>query len=459
MDVIDTKNRKVIDMTIGKPLKLILMFAIPLFIGNIFQQIYSMVDTMIAGYFLGDLAIASIGATSSLSGFIIDFAIGMNSGFAIVITQKFGAKNLKDIKKSIASSLELNIIITIFLTIISLIFLKPLMHFMKTPNSIFNDAYKYIFIICIGMVTTIFYNSFAGILRSFGNSKIPLYFLILSSIINIILDLLFIIVFKTGIAGAALATIISQGVSAILEGIYILNKYKEYLPNKKDFKFNKIILKTLIVNGISMALMYCVIDFGSIIFSRANNNLGENIISAHTAARRLISIMSAPLGTLATALSTFVGQNYGAYKLDRIKKGLHNTFSLQIIWSLFSLLIILTLAPFLVKLTTGSKNIEIINNAVLSLKWHVSCFIPLGLLVSLRMSMQAMNRKIAPITSSCLELSMKVLSAIVFIPKLGFLGTCITEPITWIIMFIFLLIAYLIQRKNMFKTNINNDLI
>ncbi|MCM1166479.1 MAG: MATE family efflux transporter [Lachnospiraceae bacterium] len=449
---------KVTDMTSGSPVRLILTFAVPLFIGNVFQQIYSMVDTMIAGYNLGDDAIAAIGATSALYGLLINLASGLNSGYAIVITQRFGAHDEKKLRGSIAGTVVLDAGITVALTALSLIFLKPLMRFMNTPDAIFTEAYKYIAVICAGMAATVCYNMFAGILRAVGNSRAPLYFLMISSALNIALDLLFVAVLKTGVSGAAFATVIAQAVSAALCGVYVFKKYRAILPSRDDFRECRKTFSELLPQGIAMGLMLCVVDLGSVIFQRANNDLGESIISAHTAARRIIVIMMQPLGTISTASSTFVGQNFGARKLSRIKFALKRVMLMEIAWSAFSCALIFLFGGALVRFTTGTEDIEIVENAVTSLRWHLSFFPVLGCLLALRTAMQAMGRKLAPIISSCLELGMKILSAAILIPRLGFLGTCVTEPFTWVIMFAFLGGAYLAIRKRVFPDN-ENDIL
>lgn len=441
---------RVNDMTQGDPVRLILAFAIPLFIGNIFQQVYSMVDTMVAGYNLGDDAIAAIGATSSLYSLIINLASGMNSGFAIVVTQSFGAHDEKKLRQSIAGTLLLNALIAAVLTALSLMFLRPLLHFMNTPEAIFEDAYSYIFMICAGMVATVCYNLFAGILRAVGNSRTPLYFLILSSLLNIALDVLFVAGFHLGIAGAAWATVIAQTISATLCGLYVARHYGAILPTREDIPLPPSILWELFSAGFAMALMYCVVDIGSVIFQRANNHLGKTVISAHTAARRLIVVFMQPLGTIATASSTFVGQNWGAKQTQRIRSTLKKVMGMELAWSVFACALVFLLGRLLVRLTTGTSDPFILENAVLSLRLHLAFFPALGILVCLRTAMQAMGRKVAPVLSSCLELGMKFFSAAWLIPKFGFLGTCVTEPFTWVIMFLFLGIVYLCQRKTLF---------
>ena len=292
-------NRKaaVLDMTKGNAVRMILTFAIPLFIGNIFQQVYSMVDTMVAGYCLGDQAIAAIGATSSLYGLIIDLAWGLNSGFALVVTQAFGAHDQGKIRKSIGHMIVLDGIITAVLTVLALIFLPSLMRLMNTPESIFDQAYSYMIVIFGGMQATICYNMFAGILRAFGNSKTPLYFLIFSSLLNIGLDLLFVAVFRMGVGGAALATVVAEAVSGILTGIYVYRNYREMMPRKEDFRLETGTAKEMLSTGGAMAFMYSVVSLGSVVFQGATNILGEGIIAAHTAARRIINILMQPMAT------------------------------------------------------------------------------------------------------------------------------------------------------------------
>ena len=442
---------RVMDMTQGNPVKLILAFAVPLFIGNIFQQIYSMVDTAVAGYCLGDGAIAAIGATSSLYALLIDFASGLNSGCAIVVTQRFGAHDEKKLKSAIAGMIELDTGITLALTVLSLVFLRPLMRFLNTPEGIFEQAYQYIAVICAGMIATIAYNLFSSILRAFGNSRTSLYFLIISSVLNMGMDLLFVAVLGLGVAGAALATVIAEGVSALLCGIYVFRHYSEFLPGKADFRVSGRLIAELFSNGIAMALMYCVVDLGSVIFQRANNHLGETIISANTASRRIIGIMMQPLATISTASSTFVGQNWGARKPERIRTALRQVTGMEIGWALFGCGLIFAFGGALVRLTTGTSDTEVIRNAVMSLRWHLSFFPALGCLLVLRTAMQAMGQKTAPILSSCIELGMKLLSAAFLIPHLGFFGTSITEPITWTLMLLFLAAVYFVSRKRLYS--------
>ena len=446
-------NRKaaVLDMTQGNAVRMILAFAIPLFIGNIFQQVYSMVDTMVAGYCLGDQAIAAIGATSSLYGLVIDLAWGLNSGFSLVVTQAFGAHDQGKLRKAIGGMMMLDGVITAVLTVLALLFLTPLMRLMNTPDSIFEQAYSYMAVIFAGMLATICYNMFAGILRAFGNSKTPLYFLIFSCLLNIALDLLFVAVFRMGVGGAALATIVSQAVSGILTGIYVYRTYRDMMPRREDFRLDKQLTKELLSTGSAMAFMYSVISLGSVVFQGATNALGEAVITAHTAARRIINILMQPLSTVMDASGTFVAQNWGAQQKRRIRETLRKVMGVEAAWGLFACLIVYLFGRTIIQFTTGTQNADILDNAVMSLRIHFPFFPVLGILLAMRVAMQSMGQKIAPVISSVIELCMKVLSALWLIPAFGFVGTCVTEPITWIIMTAFLMIVYFVKTRRMLE--------
>lgn len=444
-------SMRVRDMTTGDPIKLILAFAIPLFIGNIFQQIYTMVDTMVVGHFIGDNAISAIGATSSLYGLMMSLAISMNSGYAIITTQAFGAHDEDRLRHAIAGTFILNAAITLLVTLLSVTFLRPLLHFMNTPDGIFEEAYVYILVLCIGMFSTIGYNMFAGILRAVGNSRTPLYFLIVSSVVNVVLDLLFVAVFKMGVAGAALATVIAQTVSALLSGASILRGYRSMLPKKEDFRQSVKLWSDLLSTGFAMALMLCVVNLGSLVFQRANNGLGEAVIAAHAAAHKIINTIMQPLGTIASANSTFVSQNWGAKQYDRIKSTLRKVMGLEMLWGVIACVLVYIFGDFLIRLITGTEDATIISNAVLAMRISLPFFPILGVLLCLRTAMQSMGYKAAPVASSCVELLMKALGASLLIPAYGYLGACITEPLTWTTMTIFLVVAYMFQHKKIFS--------
>lgn len=439
-------------MTVGKPLPLIMAFALPLLIGNIFQQVYGLVDTMVAGYNLGDNAIAAIGATSVLFTLLLSIANGLNNGYAIIVTQCFGAHDEKRLRVSIAGMIELNLLSSVILTALSLLFLDPLLGFMRIPTAIYHQSYLYIAIIFAGLGATVAYNMFAAIMRAFGNSLTSLLFLIFSSVLNIVLDIIFVVVLGHDVEGTAIATVLAQAVSAVISGIYVIRSYRPFLPTKHDWHVPVDMISHLLGQGFGMAMMMCVVQLGSLIYFRANNQLGEIYIAAQTSSRRIVDLTMMPLGTIAAAASTFTGQNWGAQKFERIRLGMRQSMYLELTWSAISMFIIFCFGTFLERLITGTDNPEILKSAMLYMRWHVSLYPVLGMLLALRMCMQAMGQKLIPILSSCVELVLKVLAAFIVIPRVGFIGICITEPLTWVFMQTYLGLAYLRRRKKLFST-------
>ncbi|NBJ93133.1 MATE family efflux transporter [Parablautia muri] len=432
------KDMQVVDMTMGRPLRLIFRFAVPMFIGNIFQQLYAMVDTIVVGHNLGDGSIAAIGASVALYSFLLHIAFGMNNGYGIVVSRCFGSHNEKELKSSIAGMMTLNVGVTLGITLISLLFLRPLLQFVNTPEEIFEQAYEYIVIICMGMICTICYNMFAAILRAMGNSRAPLYFLVFSFALNIVLDVVLVAGVKAGIAGAAVATVLSQGICAVLCGGYLFKNYRTILPKREDFQVSGLLIAELVSTGISMALVHCVVDFGTMIFQRSTNGLGESVITAFTVSRRIMETLLEPACTIAIASSVFAGQNLGAGQMMRIKKTLKKVLGVEVLWAVAACLMVWLFGRELVTLLTGSKDGEMLQNAVMCLRIQFSFYPAVTILMCLRETMQAIGYKVAPVLSSVIELVMKALAAAYLIPRFGFLGTSITEPITWVLMMVFL---------------------
>lgn len=362
------------------------------------------------------------------------------------MAQAFGAKDQDKVKKSIAAMVVLDLVITLILTLFSLIFLMPLMRLINIPESIFSDAYAYIAIITAGMLATIAYNMFAAMMRAVGNSRTPLYFLMISCAINLSLDCLFIIGLGWGVEGAAWATVMAESISALSSGMYVFHKYREILPDRKHFHLEMSLLKEMATTGFAMALMLCVVDIGSVIYQRAVNGLGEMLIVAHTAARKLIGIMMMPLASIATAYSTFTSQNWGAGKTERIRQTLKKVMAMEVGWGLFSCLAIFLFGKIAVQLLTGTSDNGVIENAALSLRIHFVCYPALGVLFALRTSLQAIGQKAIPVISSSFELVAKLIAGIWLIPTFGYLCVCLTEPIIWTVCAAFLIISYMKQR-------------
>lgn len=429
-------------MTKGEPIWLILRFAIPLFIGTLFQQAYYFVDTMIVGQGLGSQAVAAMGVTASLYAVLIYFANGLNSGYGIVISRMFGAGDGEGIQKAAAAMILLDAAAALALTVLILPALKPLLHLLHTPEDIFSQAYTYIFVVFAGMAATIAYNMGAGFMRAVGNSTTPLYFLILSCGLNAGLDALFIFGMGMGVAGAALATVLAEAVSAVLCLIYICRNYTEYLPQKEDWRLKRDLIGEMLGTGLSMALMQSLFSLGSIILQKGINHLGTWIITAHTASGRISEMLMMPLSMIAAANAAFVGQNFGAGQYGRIRKTMRQIIGLELLWSLASVLIAYTAGAFCIRLLLGEPDAFILKNAVLNLKVCTLFFFPLGILLALRNALQPMGVKAPPVISSAMELLIKILFCVLWIPRLGYWGVVITEPVIWIICAAFLGVVY-----------------
>ena len=309
------------DMTVGNPAKIIWNFTLPVVTGNIFQQFYNMVDTVIVGKFVGTNALAAVGATGTICFLILGFLMGLTAGFTVLTSQRFGAGDMGGMRKTVGSAAVLSLIISIIMTIVSMAGMKPLLKLMNTPEDIFYDAYMYIMIICAGIFAQVLYNLLAGILRALGNSKTPLYFLLFSAVLNILLDLLLIVVFHLGAPGAAYATVIAQGVSGVLCLIYIIRKVPLLRLEKSDFRPNLYLIRTQLALGFPMALQFSITAVGTMMVQSALNILGSIHVAAFTAASKVEQVISQMYVALGTTMATYAAQNIGAGKVKRIHQG------------------------------------------------------------------------------------------------------------------------------------------
>lgn len=439
------------DMTKGNPLKIFIWFSIPLLIGNIFQQLYSMVDTIIVGRFVGVDALAAVGSTGSMFFLVNGMVIGLTSGFSVLVSQKFGAKNETEIRKSVASNITLTLISAIIITVIALIVKRPLLDLMNTPQNIFKDANTYITIIYIGISTQIAYNMAAGILRALGDSKTPLYFLIISSIINIILDLVFIVKFKLGVAGAAYATNISQGLSAMLCLIYSYRKYQVLRLKKEDFKVEKDYYKTHLKIAIPMGLQFSVTGVGIIIVQGAVNVFGSNVIASYTAASKVLQLVMQPLISFGVTIATYAGQNLGAKRFDRIKKGVKVMNKISIITSLIAGAILVLFSKYFVMLFIENPSAEIIGYTQEVLNYSAVFMIFLGFIFVYRNVLQGMGESFVPMMAGFYELAARSVVAFILPKFIGFTGICLADPIAWIAAAVPLMFTYYSNIKKISK--------
>lgn len=434
------------DMTVGNPTKLIFSFAVPMLIGNIFQQFYSMVDTIVVGRFVGVQALAAVGATGAMSFLILGFVIGLTTGFSVIVSQYFGFNDENKLRQTVAMSICLSIIMTILMTALSLFFSKPLLIFMNTPQDILDDANLYISIIFAGIIVTVFYNLLSSILRALGDSRTPLIFLIISSIINIILDLLFIIQFKMGVAGAAYATIISQGISCILCFIYMFKRYPILKLKKEDWRVNINLIKQLLNLGIPTAFQSSVTAIGVMVIQTTVNNFGSTIVAAYTAASKVEQLATQPAFTFGLAIATYTGQNLGAGKIDRIKLGVKKCILLSMVSCILACILVIVFGSALTQMFISDPNPAIINEVIEASRHYliiVSVFFwALGLLFIYRNALQGLGNAKVPLMSGFLELVLRVAVAFTLSRYIGYTGICLASPIAWIGAAILLSSAY-----------------
>ncbi|MDE6024371.1 MAG: MATE family efflux transporter [Lachnospiraceae bacterium] len=434
------------ELTSGKPWKIILMFAIPIMCGNIFQQLYNLADSKIVSTYISTNAFAAVGATSVISNTVIGFINGLTQGFAIPVANSYGARDYNKMRRFIAGSMILTTAIAILLTIAGQVFISDLLMGLDTPSDIMSDSLAYVKIILYGIILTAVYNLSANLLRAVGDSKTPLYCLIAAVIVNVLLDFVFIKFMQMGIQGAAYATVISQALAGGLCVIYIIKKFKIIIPEKKDWHLEKGQYPELITTGMSMGFMSCIVNIGSIVLQNAINKLGTVYVAAHTAARKLFDILTVSLYSVGLAMTTYVSQNMGAGKYARVIQGIRH--AILIVTAETTVLITLCFAfgNGILRWITSTDDGTIISASVMYLRISILFFYVLGPLFVLRCSLQGMGHKIVPVSSSVLEMVVKILSANLIVPAFAYKGVAFTEPISWVLMTILLGVAYLIVK-------------
>lgn len=436
MDTI--KNRSFlhadVDLLHGPIFRSLIIFALPLLISNIFQQLYNTFDTMIVGNYLGDASLAAIGACSSIYDLLVGCALGIGNGLSIVTARSFGAGDKVLLKKSVASSIVIGIFSSLAITILGSVAGYPLLQLLSTPAEIINEAYSYISVVTLFIIVMFAYNLCAGLMRAIGNGVMPLVFLIVSSCLNIILDILFITKFHMGVMGAGIATVISQGVSVILCMIYIWKKTRILIPQREHFRFDKELYQELLAQGFSMGFMSCIVSAGSVILQYGINGLGTLTIAGHTAARRLYMFFNMPFVAMALAISTFVSQNRGADQGKRIRRALKYAYLYDIAAAGIISLILLFFAADMVQIISGSKEAVVLNNGSLYLKIVGPFYAILGTVSQTRYALQGLGQKMLPLISSVIEFIGKIIFVLVFIPRFQYLAVIFCEPVIWCVM-------------------------
>lgn len=431
------------DMTEGSPFRLILHFAVPLLLGLLFQQFYSVIDTVIVGKFLGSQALAAVGSMGSVNFFVIGFCMGLCNGFAIPVAQQFGAKKYPALRRFVANSAWLCIIFSVAITAATMLLCRQILIMMKTPADIFDDAFMYIFIIFAGIPSTFLYNMLAGIIRSLGDSRTPVLFLALSSFINIVLDIVFIYYFHSGVAGAAYATVISQLISGICCFFFMKKKYNILHLTKDEWRFDSHYASILCGMGIPMGLQYSITAIGSVVVQTAVNTLGTMYISSVTAASKLSCFFCCPFDAMGSTMATYGGQNVGAGKIDRLGQGLKACIILGACYSVLALVIYIFFSPQLVLLFVNKSETELIANARIFLVINGLFYFPLALVNIIRFLIQGMGFSRFAIFSGVFEMVARSAVGFVFVPVFGYYAVCFANPAAWILADLFLIPAYL----------------
>ena len=426
----------------GPILRSIIAFAIPILISNIFQQLYNTADIMIVGRYLGPNALAGVGATAAIFELVIGFALGVGNGMGVVIARCFGAQDITQLKRAVASTLVIGFGLSLMVSTLGHFGMYPLLEFLGTPTEIIDLSYQYIHMIVLCVGVTFAYNLCAGLLRAVGDSQAALYFLIFSALVNIILDLFFITQLHLGVQSAGLATIISQGLSAILCYFYIRKRANFLLPQRKHFIWDKELYLDLLGQGLAMGLMTSIVSIGTVTLQTSINALGATIISAQTSARRIMSFSMLPVSAIASSLTTFTSQNLGANRPQRIQRGIYLGSMVAIVWTIFVTLTLFFASPALNELISGSTDPELISNASLYNRISSSFYPVLAVLLVLRNSLQGLGQKITPLISSFIELFGKILFVLFIIPSTGYMGVIFCEPLIWVPMTIQLYYSY-----------------
>ncbi len=430
------------DMTVGSPVKLIISFAVPMLLGMLFQQFYSMVDTIIVGRCLGVEALAAVGSTGAVGFMVNGFVIGICSGFAIPVAQRFGARDYKDMRHFVANAGWLSLLFSVIMTTGISIFTWDILVLMQTPENIIQGAYSYIFYIFLGIPTTFLYNLLAGVIRSLGDSKTPVYFLIFSSIVNIVLDLFFILVAGTGIAGAAYATVISQAVSGILCFVYMKKKFEILKMEREEIRLSGNHLTILCKMGIPMGLQYSITAIGSVVIQAAINSLGSVAVASVAAAQKASMLFCCPFDALGGTMATYAGQNVGAKKLDRIEQGIRSATVLGSLYSIGAFVLLFFFGGRILELLIDASETIVLRQAHQYLIYNSMFFIFLTFVNVWRFTIQGLGYSGFAVLAGVCEMVARAFVGFAMVPMFGYTAVCFSSPLAWIMADLFLVPAF-----------------
>lgn len=439
------------DMTSGSPMKLILQFCIPLFFGMLFQQFYSMMDTIIVGKFLGVGALAAVGATGSINFMIIGFCMGVCNGFAIPVAQQFGAGDYHALRKYVANSVWLSIAFSGVMTVAVCVFCRRILLLMNTPADIMDGAFRYIFVIFLGIPVVYLYNLLSGIIRSLGDSKSPLIFLIFSSVLNIVLDMVLILVFHMGVSGAAWATVISQAISGAACLIYMIKRFDILKMSGEEWQADGIYMKNLCNMGIPMGLQYSITAIGSVILQTAVNTLGSMAVAAIAAATKIGMFFCCPFDAMGSTMATYAGQNVGAGKLERVSAGMKSTCVLGLVYSVLAFVVLALSGKTIALLFVSPSEHAILQDVNRYLVISAAFFFPLALVNIVRFTIQGLGFSRFAILAGVCEMAARSLVGMGFVPVFGYIAACFASPVAWLCADLFLIPAYLYVMKKLYR--------
>lgn len=441
-----------LDMTKGSPSKLIARFIIPIIIGNIFQQLYSMVDTIIVGRFVGVEALAAVGSTGSVTFLILGFTQGLTTGFTVMTAQRFGAGDREGMKKSIGSAAILSVIVTIFMTVLSMAGMSALLRWMNTPADIFDMAREYLMILCAGIFCNVLYNLLASILRSIGNSVVPLVLLVISSVINIVLDYVFIVYGHMGVAGAAYATVISQGVSGILCLVYIIRSVPSLHVEKRHWKLEAQCVRNQMAVGIPMALQFSITAVGTILVQSALNLLGSTVVASYSVSCKVEQLVTQPFAAMGVTMATYCAQNRGINDLNRIRKGVKSANIMSAVYAVLIYGVVYLILPYAIRLFISEDISMVYGYAKTYIVINGAFFIPLGMIFIFRNALQGCGFGFMPMMGGVVELVSRCAAAFAAARLMSYEGVCLANASAWLTAGVFLWIVYRILMKKMLKS-------
>ena len=420
------------DMTEGHPLKRILAFSAPLLLGNLFQQFYSMADSIIVGQYIGVNAFAAVGSTGSINFLILGFVQGACMGFAIPVAQEFGAGDMRAMRRCVANTAYLSVLVAIAVTALTALFTRDILRWMQTPADIFEDAYSYIFIVFAGTGATVLYNLLASVLRALGDSRTPLIYLIIASIINIALDVVLIAVVPLGVAGAAYATVASQLISGLLCLWHIKRKFPILHIEKQERKFDKELCLRLLHAGVPMGLQFSITAIGSIILQSAVNALGSSVVASISASNRVQNILTCPLETMGATMATYCSQNYGANRIDRVRQGIRQATIVTAVYSVVGLAIAYFCGRTIAQMFISAEETALLDSIRQFLTINGIFYFPLAIILVYRNSLQGLGFSNSAMLAGVFELVARSAVAWLLVGTFGFIAVCFANPAAWI---------------------------